>query len=217
MKAGEKVDKDNMEDKENKRFVIVVGRQFGSGGHDMAVKLAERLGVQFYDNRLISEAAGKMGYSPEIFRRIDEKRPSFLRSLLSFTYGTQSAPPETAMSGEHLYGAQAAAIKEIAARESCVIVGRTADYVLRDHPGLLSIFVNAPMEFRIKNVMSRENCDAEAAESLIRKKDRDREAFYNYYTNRSWGHADNYHLCFDASRMDADRILPLIRQLLHLN
>lgn len=204
-------------DKENKRFVIVVGRQFGSGGHDIAVSLAERLGVQFYDNRLLSEAAGKMGYSPEIFRNADEKRPSFLRSLLSFTYGSQNASPEGAMSGEHLYGAQAAAIKEIAARENCVIVGRTADYVLRNHPNLLSIFVNAPMEFRVANVMSRENCDAEAAESLIRKKDRDREAFYNYYTNRSWGHADNYHLCFDASRFDVDQILPLVCRILHLD
>ena len=157
-----------------------------------------------------------MGYAPEIFDRADEKRPSFLRSLLHLNYGaTSSFSPESDMSSEGIYKAQSSVIKEICSKESCVIVGRTADYVMRDHPNMISIFLHAPMKTRIQNVMAKENIfDSDQAEDLIRKQDREREAYYNYFTNRHWGRADNYHLSVDSSRFDADKIIAAISHLL---
>ena len=119
------------------------------------------------------------------------------------------------MSSEGIYKAQSSVIKEICSKESCVIVGRTADYVMRDHPNMISIFLHAPMKTRIQNVMAKENIfDSDQAEDLIRKQDREREAYYNYFTNRHWGRADNYHLSVDSSRFDADKIIAAISHLL---
>lgn len=199
-----------------KKFLIVIGRQFGSGGRRIGKEIADRLGIAYYDRKLITEAARRMGYAPEIFERADEKRPSFLRSLLNLNYGaTSSFSPESDMSSEGIYKAQSSVIKEICSKESCVIVGRTADYVMRDHPNMISIFLHAPMKTRIQNVMAKENIfDSDQAEDLIRKQDREREAYYNYFTNRHWGRADNYHLSVDSSRFDADKIIAAISHLL---
>ena len=199
-----------------KKFLIVIGRQFGSGGRRIGKEIADRLGIAYYDRKLITEAAHRMGYAPEIFERADEKRPSFLRSLLHLNYGaTSSFSPESDMSSEGIYKAQSSVIKEICSKESCVIVGRTADYVMRDHPNMISIFLHAPMKTRIQNVMAKENIfDSDQAEDLIRKQDREREAYYNYFTNRHWGRADNYHLSVDSSRFDADKIIAAISHLL---
>ena len=199
-----------------KKFLIVIGRQFGSGGRRIGKEIADRLGIAYYDRKLITVAARRMGYAPEIFERADEKRPSFLRSLLHLNYGaTSSFSPESDMSSEGIYKAQSSVIKEICSKESCVIVGRTADYVMRDHPNMISIFLHAPMKTRIQNVMAKENIfDSDQAEDLIRKQDREREAYYNYFTNRHWGRADNYHLSVDSSRFDADKIIAAISHLL---
>lgn len=197
-------------------FVIVIGREYGSGGRRIGKMLAESLGVNYYDKTLLSEAARKLGYSPEIFERKDEKRPSLIRSILSFTYGAQTANLDGApMSDEKIYEFQSRVIRDICERESCVIVGRTADYIMRDHPGLVSLFVHAPIEERARAIMRRGETDSEdEAREIATRCDSHRSSFYNYYTNREgWGRARNYHLTFDSSRMPDDAIIAAVKSI----
>lgn len=193
-------------------FIIVIGRQYGAGGRKLGKRLAETLNVPYYDKELLSEAADALGFSKELFLKADEKKPSILRSFLSFNYGSPSASFSSyTLTDDNLYRAQSDVIKSICEKGSCVIVGRTADYVMRDHPGLLSIFVHAPEEHRAKAILERgEAKSMEEALEKARKFDRSRESYYNYFTNRHWGHADNYDLTFNSSRLSPEAILPLI-------
>lgn len=202
------------------KFLVVIGRQYGCGGRRIGRMIADSLGISYYDKSLLSEAARRLGYSSEIFARKDEKRPSLLRSLLSFNYGAPTANIEEApMSDEKIYEFQSRVIKEICSQESCVIVGRTADYIMREHPRLVSLFIHAPAETRAKAVISRgEAADTAAALEIATRNDRNRGAYYNYYTNRNgWGVASNYHLSFDSSRMTDDAILAAIRAMLDVD
>lgn len=202
----------------SKNFIIVIGRQYGSGGRRIASIVAEKLGVPYYDKKLLSEASERFGFSDHIFSGADEKRPSFLRSLLQLNYGVSSADcnPDT-LSSESIYNAQSNVIRQIAESGSCVMVGRTADYVMRHHPNILSVFIHAPVEKRAELIMSRgERDNAESAAELAKKIDRERESYYNYFTSRRWGHASNYHLCIDSSSMDFEQVADLIIQTLKL-
>lgn len=193
-------------------FIIVIGRQYGAGGRKLGKRLAETLNVPYYDKELLSEAADALGFSKELFLKADEKKPSILRSFLSFNYGSPSASFSSyTLSDDNLYRAQSDVIKSICEKGSCVIVGRTADYVMRDHPGLLSIFVHAPEEHRAKAILERgEAKSMEEALDKARKFDRSRESYYNYFTNCHWGRADNYDLTFNSSRLSTEALLPLI-------
>lgn len=195
-------------------FLIVIGREYGSGGRRIGKMLAEALGVSFYDKTLLSKASEKLGYSPEIFANKDEKRPSLIRSILSFTYGANTANIDGApMSDEKIYEYQSRVIREICNEESCVIVGRTADYIMREHPGLISIFLHAPIIHRIESIKSRgETDDDRRARELAESADRSREEFYNYYTNsNSWGKANNYDVTLDTSKLSDDSIVEIIK------
>lgn len=192
-------------------MIIVIGRQFGCGGRAIGKRIAEALSIPYYDKTLLSEASREHGYSPTLFHQVDERRPSFFRNFLGLQSGTTfpASQPGT-LSGETLYQQQSEVIRSICEKGSCVIVGRTADYVMRDHPGMVSLFIHAPIDFRIKNIIERGDAATHReAEDLARRFDRTRESYYNYYTNRHWGTADNYHLCFDASKIDADAIVAL--------
>lgn len=207
----------SMGDSNNKDFVIVIGREYGSGGRRIGKMLASGLGVNYYDKTLLKETARKMGYSEEIFKRKDERRPSLIRSILSFTYGAQTANIDGApMSDEKIYEYQSRVINDICKRESCVIVGRTADYILRNHPGLLSVFIHAPIEKRIDEIIKRGETDnRENAREIANHIDNNRESFYNYYTNRQgWGRANNYHLSFDSSLLSDEAILATVKDIL---
>lgn len=198
-------------------FVIVIGREYGSGGRRIGKRLADELGVRYYDKSLLSEAASKLGYSPEIFEHKDERRPSLIRSLLSFTYGAQTAEINNqTLSDEKIYEFQSRVIRDICRHEPCVIVGRTADYIMRDHPGLISLFVHAPIERRIDAILARgETDDREKARETADHIDRNRESYYNYYTNSNgWGRARNYHLTFDSSVIGDNEIAQFVRSII---
>lgn len=203
------------------KFIIVIGRQFGCGGRKIGRKIAEAFGIPYYDKTLLSKAAEEFGIDSEIFSAADEKRPSFLRNFLGLSCGTSNSPCAPgaishlgpgSLAPESLYNAQSEVIRSICKKGSCVIVGRTADYVMRHEPGLISIFIQAPIEHRAKEIVAREDAaDEHSATSLAKKHDKARESYYNYFTNRSWGTAENYHLCFDSSRFDADAIIALLK------
>lgn len=199
-----------------KDFVIVIGRQFGAGGRTLGKKLAEKLGVPYYDKELLAEAAESLGFSQDIFQKADEKRPSMLRSFLSFNLGSPSASfDNNSLNDDNIYRAQSNVIRAICKKGSCVIVGRTADYVMREHPGLLSIFIHAPEEHRAKAIVERgEAASMDEAVDKVRKIDKSREGYYNYYTNRNWGRASNYDLTFDSGRVSSDKIINLILDLM---
>lgn len=195
-----------------KNYIIVIGRQYGAGGRRLGKRLGEILGIPYYDKELLSEAADDFGFAKEIFMKADEKKPSFMRSLLSFNYGSNSAQyTEGTLSDESIYEIQSRVIRKICEKGPCVIVGRTADYVMRHHPGLISVFVHAPQELRARTVLERkEAASMDEAVDKARKFDRMRERYYNYFTNRKWGAAANYDLTVDSSIFNIEEICGII-------
>lgn len=192
-------------------LIIVVGRQFGSGGRKIGKALAEHYGLDYYDKEVLSEAAGRFGYHPDIFARYDEKRPSPLRSLLSNAFGVAESY-ENSMSSESIYQRQSSVIRQLAEKKGGVFVGRSADYILRDHPNLVSIFLHAPVEHRARAILKRGDASTiEKAKDIAKKLDISRENFYNYFAGKGWGRADNYHLSLNSALLGVDGTLEVIK------
>lgn len=199
-----------------KEHIIVIGRQFGSGGREIGRLLASQLGVPYYDKELLREAAKRFGYRHELLEKADERRPSPFRALFDAGYGS----PTYGLSGlgrERLYLAQSEVIRRIVAEGPCVIVGRTADYIVRDDERLTSVFLHCDDAARARRIIGRHDCaDEAAAIEMARKRDRHRENYYNYFTGRKWGHAANYHLTLDVSKLSAEAAAKLILHFLEL-
>ena len=177
--------------------IINIGRQFGSGGRRIAEALGIRLGIPFYDNELIVEAAQKSGFSKELFKRRDEHKSVFTLTNFLSTLNNYSGS-ENYLNDNRLFQIQSDVIKELAQQGPAIFVGRASDYVLRDMD-CLDVFITAPLEVRKKDVAEREGISLEEAEALIARRDKDRESYYNYLTFGQWGVASNYDLCVDSS------------------
>lgn len=194
--------------------IYTIGREFGSGGKDVGEKLAERLGIRLYDKELLQQAAKESGFCEEIFENHDEKPTnSFLYSLVMDTYsmnGYSSAPFLDMPLNHKVFLAQFDTIKKIAAQESCVIVGRCADYALADNPDCLNVFVHADMANRIKLVSKRGNLSENKAKDMIQKQDKQRASYYNYYTSKKWGDSSCYHLTLDSGKIGIDGCVDMI-------
>ena len=200
---------------ENRNIVVTVGRQFGSGGRELGRKLADRMGVKYYDKELLSEAAKRAGVSEEFFEKSDERFPKFLNGIFSFAFGMNpfnAYTGSTSISGDSLYQAQSDFIHQLARESSCVIVGRTSDYVLRDHPRRVNVFVHAPEEACIDRITRRETDETtrEQARQQLRRTNQLRANYYNFYTDKTWGDAASYDLTFDTSLLPMDDIVELI-------
>ncbi|MBQ3629683.1 MAG: cytidylate kinase-like family protein [Prevotella sp.] len=196
-------------------IIINVGRQIGSGGRVIAQKLATTFNATFYDREILELAAKESGFAKEVFERNDEHK-GFFRSLFNLHAPNMSGNFYTPdLSQEALFKLQSDAIRKAASEGPCVFVGRCADYVLRDFPEVFNVFVTASIGFRIAHVKERHGCSEEEALRLIEKGESDRASYYNYYTGKRWGAADNYHLCVDASLLGveatADFIADFIR------
>ncbi len=176
--------------------VIVIGRQYGSGGHDIGKALAEKLGFAFYDNEIIQMTAGSTGYTPQFIKDREENMTnSFLYDLVSQMYiysDTQEAPRDA------IFESEGKVIRELAEKGNCVILGRCADYFLRDRKACLKVYLHAPEDYRVKRIMKIENLSEEDARQKIRKMDRRRSDNYHYYTKRIWGHSGNYDITLDT-------------------
>ncbi len=191
--------------------IIVIGRQYGGSGRKTGKAIADRLGLPYYDKEIINKVSAKYGFDPEILHRADEKKPSPFRSMLLGKYGVMDMYSTSPLSRESLYEAQTNVIRQICREGSCVIVGRTADYIMREHPGLVSVFIHAPREWRAKNLLERgEASTMQEAVAKVKKADSDREGYYNYFTSGKWGVADNYHLTLDASLLEPAEMVDLI-------
>lgn len=176
--------------------VIVIGRQYGSGGHDIGKALAEKLGFAFYDNEIIQMTAGSTGYTPQFIKDREENMTnSLLYDLVSQMYiysDTQEAPRDA------IFESEGKVIRELADKGNCVILGRCADYFLRNRENCLKIYLHAPEDYRVKRIMKTENLSEEDARQKIRKMDRRRSDNYHYYTKRIWGHSGNYDITLDT-------------------
>lgn len=185
---------------ENKKIIINVGRQLGSGGHDIAKMLAKDFGCTFYDKELLNLAAQESGFSKKFFEQNDEHR-GFLKSLfhIHVPFASDTSFYNNKFSQESLFQFQSDAIKKAADAGSCVFVGRCADYVLRDYENVVSVFITSDMKDRTMRVSRRHLCDEETAERIIENQESDRSSYYNYYTGKKWGHSASYDLCINSS------------------
>lgn len=194
--------------------IYTIGREFGSGGREVGEKLAAKLGIKLYDKELLQQAAKDSGFCEEIFENHDEKPTnSFLYSLVMDTYSVSgySAAPFLDMPLNHkVFLAQFETIKKIAEKESCVIVGRCADYALSDNPDCINIFIHADLDVRIKNVSKNLNITENKARDIINKTDKQRTSYYNYYTSKKWGDSKSYNLSLDAGKLGTDNCVEMI-------
>lgn len=194
--------------------IYTIGREFGSLGKQVATKLAERLNIKLYDKELLQQAAKDSGFCEEIFENHDERPTnSFLYSLVMDTYsaGNFSSAPFLDMPLNHkVFLAQFDSIKKIAEKESCVIVGRCADYALAKEDKCLNIFIRANMDDRIKRISERMDITDNKAKDMIVKKDKQRSSYYNYYTSKKWGDARSYDLCLNTSQISVDDCVDII-------
>lgn len=189
--------------------IITISRQFGSGGHSIAKAVAERLGIAFYDNNLITEVAKQSGLSEEFIRENEEyasHSSSFLYQLAMSTAGTYGYPSVY----QKLYEAQTKVIEEIANKEACVIVGRCADYILKDRKDCLHIFVHADNEHRAKHILEKYGPTEKTTAQRIKDKDNKRRNYYRFHTDREWGVAANYHLALDSGALGEALCVELI-------
>ncbi|MCM1296767.1 MAG: cytidylate kinase-like family protein [Muribaculaceae bacterium] len=198
-------------------YVITIGRQFGSGGRELGRHLADAFGIQYYDKELLVEAAKHTGMSTEFFENSDERVPTFLSGVFSFNMGVN---PNIWYSGsssipdDNIYASQSDVIRKLASGPTpCVIVGRSADYVLRDHPRALHLFVHAPEDECVKRIMQRGDCPTESeARARARKVNKLRSNFYNFYTDKRWGDSTTYDLTFDSSKINMGDAVAIIAE-----
>ncbi|MDO5571346.1 MAG: cytidylate kinase-like family protein [Bacteroidales bacterium] len=177
-------------------FVITIGRQFGSGGRAIGKKLSSLLNIAYYDKELIKEASKRSGVSMDFLEKADEKAPNFLDYALIGSFGN-----ENVLSNGNFYVLQSNVITSIAEERSCVIVGRSADYILRSHPNCINLFIQAPIDYRIQRVCERLQLSKDDAREMIEKQDKSRQKYYDFYTEKEWGTAASYDLCIDSSIM----------------
>lgn len=195
-------------------YVITIGRQYGSGGREIGRLVADALGIKYYDKELLMESSKASGVKPEVFEAADERTPSFFSNIWSFNLGFNTGSyllGSSPISDEKIYAAQSNVMKTLAQNSSCLIVGRSADYVLRNHPGLISIFIHSSIEDRILRIMNRRGINsAEKAREIVEKKDKLRASYYNFYTDKVWGDAAGYDLSIDSSKLPADAVADFI-------
>ena len=193
-----------------KTVVVSIGRQFGCGGRVVGQRLAEELGYDYYDKQLLVLAAKEIGFEPEVFEEIDEqpKSRNFFQSFGEFMSGLN--PADNYMSDDRLFKVQSDVIRQLAVTRNCVIVGRCSDYILRDYPNCISVFLHAPIQDRIKRVCARMPIEQSKAEAFIERNDRRRASYYNYYSNKEWGVASTYDLSLDVSRLGVEETVAAI-------
>ena len=196
-------------------MVITVGRQYGSGGREIGTALANRLGIAYYDDLLLKKAAEESGLCEELFHSFDERPKSFLYSIALDPYSFSLSHINSKGSIEQqVYLATYDTIKKLADEGPCVLIGRCADYALKDRSDVINLFITAPLPSRIKRVAMRNGISEDEARERIRRRDKDRAAYYNFYSAKEWGDAKSYDLCIDSSLLGIEGTVDLLEDLL---
>lgn len=193
------------------KIIISIGRQYGSGGREIGRKLSEIFNIDFYDKELLTLAAKQSGFSEEVLEENDEKHnTSFLYSLVMGTYSGRDNLPLN----HKFFLAQFDTIKKLAEEKSCVIIGRCADYALEYDPNCIKVFIHADIDARIKRVIDNYGIDPSKVEEVIKKTDKQRASYYNFYTGKRWGSIDNYDITLNSSYAGIDGSVKVIESLI---
>ncbi|KIR02231.1 Cytidylate kinase [Lachnospiraceae bacterium TWA4] len=185
-------------------IVITIARQYGSGGRTIGQMLAKELGVEFYDRDILKLASEDSGINERLFGQVDEKpNKSLLSRVINKVYHGELISPDSKdfSSEDNLFNYQAKVIQELAAEGPCVIIGRCADYILKDQINVVRVFVHAPKDYLIARTLEHQSMNEKEAEKFIEKTDKERADYYKYHTGRNWEDARNYDLCLDSSRL----------------
>ncbi len=198
-------------------YIITIGREYGSGGLEIGQKLAEKLGIKCYDKELINLVAEKKGFKKEILEKADEKRgSSFIEPSGGFFPGKPSKTlPAFGAFGktinDKVFLMESSVIHNLAREESCVIIGRCADVLLKDRDNVLTVFIQAPKDARIKRLAEQFQLSEEMAEKEVRRIDKIRSSYYQFYTDRKWGGRDNFDLVINSAALGIDNTVNLIK------
>ena len=197
--------------KHKSNLIIIIGREIGSGGRTIARLLAEKYGCQFYDREILNLAAKESGFNEKFFEQNDEKKGIF-KSLFQIhvPFISDSCFYDNGLSQESLFKMQSDAIRKAAQKGPCVFVGRCADYVLRDFENVVSFFITANIDERIKRVSQRYGYSEQESRKLIENGERQRASYYNYYTGKKWGDSRSYDLCINSSILGIEGTMELI-------
>ncbi|MBQ1838125.1 MAG: cytidylate kinase family protein [Ruminococcus sp.] len=199
--------------------IITITRQYGSGGHDIGKLLSEKLGIRFYDKELISLAAKESGMSPEVFAKADEKATSSLLYTLStglYTYGNGFSAMGDLPMNDQLYILQHKIIKEKAEKENFVVVGRCADYILKEYDNVVRLFIYADLEVRAKRAVARHDIETSRARQAVAKADKNRANYYSFYSGQKWGAPENYDLCINSTKLSVEQAADMIMDYLKI-
>jgi len=194
--------------------VITISRQFGSGGRTIGKKVAEKLGIPYYDKELVDQVAKESGFSHEFIEEIGEY--ASVTSSFLFNIAVSAHPMgliDTMSVSDKLYVCQTNVIRDLAEKGPCVIVGRCADYILQDTADCLKVFIHADMAFRAKRIVEVYGEREQSPEERLKDKDKRRSAYHRFYTNMKWGHAQNYHLTLDSGAIGIDKCVDIIAEL----
>ena len=199
--------------------VITIARQYGSGGRTVGKMLAENLNIPYYSGNLLKMASEESGINEQLFRKLDEKLKNspFLR-MSSDIYTGDLIPPESSdfVSAKNLFNYQAKVIKRLAETESCVIIGRAADFILKDYPNVVSVFVHGSAEFNLARAMEQNSMTEEEMKKFIAKTDKYRAEYYKHYTGRDWTDARNYDLCLNSSKLGFEKCVEEIKAFMNV-
>ncbi len=201
------------------KYVITIARGYGSGGRTIGKMLSKELGIPYYDRDLLRLASDDSGINEQLFAKADEKlKKSLLFRIAKNVYKGELIPPDSDdfVSNDNLFNYQAKIIKELAETESCIIIGRCADFILKDYPNVIRVFVHAPLEDCIKNVMDMFGKSMKEAEKEILAIDKHRAEYYNYYTGRDWENARHYDLCLNSSKLGFQKCVDIVKSYLDI-
>lgn len=200
-----------------KNTVITISRQFGSGGREIGKAIAEKLKIPFYDKKIIAIAAQESGIDEELFKKEENRtsRAFYLLGTISYALGSPITIDSGMSINDRMFSIQSSIIQTLAENESCVIVGRCSDYVLKDYDNVISVFIYADEKDRITRASVEYKLAGENMADLVHKIDRERANYYNYYTGEKWGDCERYDLCINSSAFSFETTVNMIVDLFH--
>ena len=196
----------------DKKIIITISREFGSGGRFIGENVAKKLGIAFYDKAIIEIASDKTGFSPDYIKENEQKltSPSLFNFAISGSYAGNMVFGNGESLQDTMFFAQSNVIKEIASKHSCVIVGRCADYVLEKFENCINVFIHSDMQSKINRAVNEYKLDSSSVEKILKDRDKLRAKHYNYYTGRVWGDARNYDACFNSDYIGLEKVEDII-------
>lgn len=201
------------------KYVITIARGYGSGGRTIGKMLSEELGIPYYDRDLLRLASDESGINQQLFAKADEKvKKSLLFNIARNVYKGELIPPDNDdfVSNDNLFNYQAKIIKELASTETCIIIGRCGDFILKDFPNVIRVFVHSPFEDCIKTLKEMTGNPEKEIEKQIISIDKHRSEYYKYYTGRDWKNAENYDLCLNCSHLGFEKCVEIVKSYLEI-